>query len=46
VDTLTGKIVVTMGAEGEKEYGGAKVGRSVQELWVHGGLEGYIRASL
>lgn len=46
VDTLTGKIVVTMGAEGEKEYSGAKVGRSVQELWVHGGLEGYIRASL
>lgn len=46
VDTLTGKIVVTMGTEGEKEYSGAKVGRSVQELWVHGGLEGYIRASL
>ncbi|WVW81774.1 homoaconitase, mitochondrial [Kwoniella bestiolae CBS 10118] len=46
VDTRRGKVTVSMGGEGEKTYSAAKVGRSVQELWVNGGLEGFIRASL
>jgi len=46
VDTRRGRVHVNMGSEGQKEYAAAKVGRSVQELWVHGGLEGFIRASL
>ncbi|WWD08996.1 homoaconitase, mitochondrial [Kwoniella europaea PYCC6329] len=46
VDTRRGKVTVSMGEEGEKVYNAAKVGRSVQELWVNGGLEGFIRASL
>jgi homoaconitate hydratase len=35
-----------MGEEGEKRYPSARVGKSVQEMWINGGLEGYIRASL
>ncbi|WWC66858.1 homoaconitase, mitochondrial [Kwoniella pini CBS 10737] len=46
VDTRRGQVTVKMGEEGEKVYPAAKVGRSVQELWVNGGLEGFIRASL
>lgn len=46
VDTRRGRILVDMGSEGQKDYAAAKVGRSVQELWVHDGLEGFIRASL
>jgi homoaconitate hydratase len=46
VDTRRGGVTVSMGEEGEKTYPSAKVGRSVQELWVNGGLEGFIRASL
>lgn len=46
VDTRRGGVTVTMGSEGEKFYPSARVGRSVQELWVNGGLEGFIRASL
>ncbi|WVQ93680.1 homoaconitase, mitochondrial [Kwoniella sp. CBS 9459] len=46
VDTRRGGVTVSMGAEGEKTYPAAKVGRSVQELWVNGGLEGFIKASL
>lgn len=46
VDTRRGGVVVTMGSEGEKRYPSARVGKSVQELWVNGGLEGFIRASL
>lgn len=46
VDSQRGLVTVSMGEEGEKTYPAAKVGRSVQELWVNGGLEGFIRASL
>lgn len=46
VDLRKGGATVIMGEEGEKRYPSAKVGRSVQELWVKGGLEGFIRASL
>lgn len=46
VDTRKGQVTVDRGAQGEKTYPAAKVGRSVQELWVNGGLEGFIRASL
>jgi homoaconitate hydratase len=46
VDTRRGGVVVNMGEEGEKRYPSARVGRSVQEMWINGGLEGYIRASL
>lgn len=46
VDTRRGGVTVSMGADGEKVYPSARVGRSVQELWVNGGLEGFIRASL
>lgn len=46
VDTQRATVTVTMGKDGEKTYPAAKIGKSVQELWLHGGLEGYIRASL
>lgn len=50
VDSLTGKITVTVqGADGksnEKVYKAGAIGKSVQELWVNGGLEGFIKASL
>lgn len=46
VDTRRGGVLVKMGEEGEKRYPSARVGRSVQEMWINGGLEGYIRASL
>lgn len=46
VDTRRGGVTVKMGNEGEKVFPSARVGRSVQELWVNGGLEGFIRASL
>jgi homoaconitate hydratase len=46
VDTQNGGITVEMGSEGIRAYPSARVGRSVQELWLHGGLEGYIRSSL
>ncbi|KAK4688555.1 homoaconitate hydratase, partial [Tremellales sp. Uapishka_1] len=46
VDTRRGGVTVMMGEEGEKFYPSGRVGKSVQELWVNGGLEGFIRASL
>lgn len=46
VNTQRGGVTIFMGDEGEKTYPAARVGRSVQEIWVNGGLEGYIRASL
>lgn len=46
VDTRRGGVTVDMGADGHMSYPSARVGRSVQELWVTGGLEGFIRASL
>ena len=50
VDSLTGKITVTtQGSDGnssEKVYKAGAIGKSVQELWVNGGLEGFIKASL
>jgi homoaconitate hydratase len=46
IDTRNGGVTLLMGADGEKHYPSARVGRSVQELWVNGGLEGFIRASL
>ncbi|WWC85790.1 homoaconitase, mitochondrial [Kwoniella dendrophila CBS 6074] len=46
IDTRRGKVTVTDSEGKEKTYNAAKVGRSVQELWVNGGLEGFIRASL
>ena len=46
VDTGQGQVTVFRGAKGEKRYPSARIGRSVQELWVNGGLEGFIRASL
>ncbi|KIJ11993.1 homoaconitate hydratase [Paxillus involutus ATCC 200175] len=38
--------VVVRGPEGEKRYDVRAVGTSVQELWVCGGLEGYILKSI
>jgi homoaconitate hydratase len=46
VNTHKGGVTLDMGAEGVKQYPSARVGRSVQELWLHGGLEGYIRSNL
>lgn len=46
VDSRRGGVTVSMGDKGEKVYPSAKVGRSVQEIWVNGGLEGFIRANL
>lgn len=45
VGTQAGLIKVTTD-QGVKEYHARAVGRSVQELWVNGGLEGFIKASL
>jgi homoaconitate hydratase len=41
-----GGVVVREGDGTERRYRSTRVGRSVQEIWVKGGLEGYIRASL
>jgi homoaconitate hydratase len=38
--------VVVKSSEGEKVYAVRPVGASVQELWVCGGLEGYILKSI
>lgn len=49
VESLTGKITVhKKSAEGQeaKVYQAGSIGKSVQELWVNGGLEGFIKASL
>ena len=46
IDTRRGGVTVAGGDGGETHYPAARVGRSVQELWVNGGLEGFIRASL
>jgi len=46
VDTRRGGVVVTREDGSEKRYSSGKVGRSVQEIWVNGGLEGFIRANL
>lgn len=46
VDSLTGQIRVKK-EDGEKQvYQAGSIGKSVQELWVNGGLEGFIKASL
>lgn len=46
VDTRRGGVIVTKEDGSEKRYSSGRVGKSVQELWVNGGLEGFIRASL
>lgn len=49
VESLTGKITVhkkSSQGEQEKVYQAGSIGKSVQELWVNGGLEGFIKASL
>ena len=46
VNAAAGVVTVSMGEEGERTYRAAKVGRSVQDIWLHDGLEGFIRASL
>ncbi|KIJ66823.1 hypothetical protein HYDPIDRAFT_85825 [Hydnomerulius pinastri MD-312] len=45
VDMRGGRVCVR-GPEGEREYKVGVVGASVQELWVCGGLEGYILKSI
>jgi homoaconitate hydratase len=45
VKTLEGKSVLRKDGD-EKVYKVGSIGKSVQELWVNGGLEGFIRASL
>lgn len=45
VSMIDGKIVV-LGTDGEKTYKVRTVGASVQELWVCGGLEGFILKSI
>jgi homoaconitate hydratase len=45
VNSLTGKITLIT-KDGEKTYQTGAIGKSVQELWVNGGLEGFIKASL
>ncbi|KIM64272.1 hypothetical protein SCLCIDRAFT_1213368 [Scleroderma citrinum Foug A] len=45
VNMRDGAVVVTS-PEGEKRYNVRPVGASVQELWVCGGLEGYILKSI
>lgn len=47
VDSLTGEISVKLddGKDGQV-YKAGNIGKSVQELWVNGGLEGFIKASL
>lgn len=42
VDMRSGEVVVRGGEGGEKRYRVGTVGASVQELWLCGGLEGYI----
>ncbi|KAJ9102413.1 mitochondrial Homoaconitase [Naganishia friedmannii] len=48
VESLTGTITVHKKEDGQeaKVYQAGSIGRSVQELWVNGGLEGFIKASL
>lgn len=49
VESLTGKITVhkkSAGGQETKVYQAGSIGKSVQELWVNGGLEGFIKASL
>ncbi|KIJ51061.1 hypothetical protein M422DRAFT_74411 [Sphaerobolus stellatus SS14] len=46
VDMGRGEVKVVTGDGGEKVYKVGKVGNSVQELWVCGGLEGYILKSI
>ena len=46
MDTKRGGVTVVGADGGETHYPSARIGRSVQELWVNGGLEGFIRASL
>ncbi|KAF8596271.1 homoaconitase [Ceratobasidium sp. AG-I] len=46
VDMQSGAIKVTEGGQTVGEYQTRPVGPSVQELWVCGGLEGYVRRSI
>ncbi|CAE6415194.1 unnamed protein product [Rhizoctonia solani] len=46
VDMQSGKIEVKQGDKILREYQTRPVGSSVQELWVCGGLEGYVRKSI
>ncbi|CAE6508730.1 unnamed protein product [Rhizoctonia solani] len=46
VDMQNGRIKVKQGDEVLREYQTRPVGPSVQELWVCGGLEGYVRRSI
>jgi len=45
IGMIDGRVVVT-GTGGEKVYAVRPVGASVQELWVCGGLEGFILKSI
>ena len=45
VDVAKSTISVTSPNEEDRVHSCATVGASVQEIWVHGGLEGFIKAS-
>ena len=45
VDVANSLVRLGGGPGGEEVYPCATVGSSVQEIWTHGGLEGFIRAS-
>lgn len=46
VDMRDGAVKVTLPGGEVKEYAVRPVGASVQELWICGGLEGYVRKSI
>ena len=46
VDMSNGKVLVTSEDGSVKEYKVRPVGTSVQELWLCGGLEGYVLKSI
>jgi homoaconitate hydratase len=47
VDIVGAKINVSMGGGGEKKsYKVGAVGKSVQEIWLAGGLEGWVKARM
>lgn len=47
VEMETGQVVVRKGeGKEEKVYKVRKVGKSVQEIWVAGGLEGWVKARM
>jgi homoaconitate hydratase len=46
ISMADGKVVVTFPGGEEKRYGVRPIGPSVQELWLCGGLEGYVLKSI